>query len=145
MTQTGFIIPTPLRSHDIITFAADGITEASRTPPDALDISDYQSEKKTYDYQILNQNENRNKVFSLVWQQCTESMQAKIKSHRNYLTIERDLNGIDLLKVIELICFNIEDKKYIPQKVHEVKSAFYALVFESNSGCDSALVFGSYY
>jgi hypothetical protein len=127
MTQTGIVIPTPVRPRDVVIYAADGITETSRTPPDTLDISDYQSEKKTYDYQILNQNENRNKVFSLVWQQCTESMQAKIKSHRDYLTIESDLNGIDLLKVIKLICFNIEDEKYIPQKVHEVKSAFYAL------------------
>jgi hypothetical protein len=26
-----------------------------------------------------------------------------------------------------LICFDVEDEKYIPQKVHETKSAFYAL------------------
>jgi hypothetical protein len=29
--------------------------------------------------------------------------------------------------VIKLICFNIEDEKYSPQKVHETKAAFYAL------------------
>jgi hypothetical protein len=29
--------------------------------------------------------------------------------------------------MIKLICFNIEDKKYVPQKVHETKAAFYAL------------------
>jgi hypothetical protein len=29
--------------------------------------------------------------------------------------------------VIKLICFNIEDKKYVPQKVYETKAAFYAL------------------
>ena len=66
MTQTGVVIPTPVRPRDVVIYAADGITETSRTPPDTLDISDYQSEKKTYDYQIRNQNENRNKVFSLV-------------------------------------------------------------------------------
>jgi hypothetical protein len=31
------------------------------------------------------------------------------------------------LRVIKLICFNIEDEKYVPQKVHERKTAFYNL------------------
>ena len=44
-----------------------------------------------------------------------------------YQVISKALNGIDLLKVIKLICFNIEDEKYIPQKVCEVKQALYAL------------------
>jgi hypothetical protein len=127
MTQTNVIIPVPVRPQATIVYEADGITVASRTSPDALDISDYQSAKKLYDYQTLNQTENRQKVFSLVWQQCTESMHAKIKSNRDYQTIERTLDGIDLLRVIKLICFNIEDEKYAPQKVHEVKLAFYAL------------------
>ena len=98
------------------------------TPPNALDISDYQTAKKTVDYQILNQLENRQKLFSLVWQQeCTEPMHAKIKAHRDYQAIEQSLNGIKLLRVIKLICFNIEDGKYVPQKVHETKAAFYHL------------------
>jgi hypothetical protein len=54
-------------------------------------------------------------------------MHAKIKAHRNYKTIEQALNGIDLLQVIKLICFNIEDEKYVLQKVYETKAAFYAL------------------
>jgi hypothetical protein len=33
--------------------------------------------------------------------------------------IEEELNVIKLLRVIKLICFNIEDEKYAPQKVHE--------------------------
>jgi uncharacterized FlgJ-related protein len=96
-------------------------------PSYVLDISDYQSAKKIVDYQAQNQSDNRQKVFLLVWQQCTESMHAKIKAHRDYQVIEEDLNGIELLRVINLICFNIEDEKYAPQKVHEAKADFYAL------------------
>jgi hypothetical protein len=125
MTQEMVIIPMPTRPVGTRT-TADNNT-VTITPPDALDISDYQSAKKVADYQILNQLENRQKIFSLVWQQCTESMHAKIKAHRDYQTIEQDLNGVHLLKVIKLICFNIEDEKYIPQKVHETKAAFYQL------------------
>ncbi len=97
------------------------------TPPDTLDISDYQSAKKTVDYQIQNQQENRQKLFSLIWQQCAEPMHAKIRAHRDYQAIEQALNGVELLRVIKLICFNIEDEKHVPQKVHETKTAFYNL------------------
>jgi hypothetical protein len=48
-------------------------------------------------------------------------------SHRNCLVIDRNLNGVDLLRVIKLICFNNEDEKHVPQKVPEVKSASHAL------------------
>ena len=54
-------------------------------------------------------------------------MHAKMKSHPNYQAIKLMLNGNDLLRVIKLFCFNIEDEKYIPQKVYEVKVALYAL------------------
>ncbi len=124
MTQKLVIIPTPTRPVGTRT-TSDGVVTI--TPPDVLDISDYQSAKKTVDYQILHQNENRQKIFSLVWQQCAEPMHAKIRAHREYQAIEQALNGIELLRVIKLICFNIEDEKYIPQKVHETKQAFYTL------------------
>jgi hypothetical protein len=125
MTQEVAIIPSPTRPVGTSTTSADGVI--TTTPPDALDISDYQSAKKTVDYQILNQKENHQKLFSLVWQQCTEPMHAKIRAHRDYQAIEQALNGIELLRVIKLICFNIEDEKYVPQKVHETKTAFYNL------------------
>jgi hypothetical protein len=125
ITQTETVIPTPARPVGRVTRDATGLETVH--PPDVMDISDYQNQKKISDYQIQNQIENRQKVFSLVWQQCTESMHAKIKAHRDYQAIEQALNGIELLRVIKLISFNIEDEKYIPQKVHETKAAFYAL------------------
>jgi hypothetical protein len=124
MTQGVVTIPLPTRPVGTRT-TEDGVVTI--TPPDTLDISDYQSAKKTVDYQILHQQENRQKLFSLVWQQCTEPMHAKIRAHRDYQAIEQALNGIELLRVIKLICFNIEDEKYVPQKVHETKTAFYNL------------------
>jgi hypothetical protein len=96
-------------------------------PPYVLNISDFQSAQKSVEYQAHNQSENRQHFFLLVCQQCTESMHAKIKAHRDYQVIEEDINVIELLRVIKLICFNIEDEKYAPQKVHETKTAFYAL------------------
>jgi hypothetical protein len=125
ITQRAVTIPLPRKPVGRSVTATGGTVTIS--PTDPLDISDYQSQKKIVNYQIQNQTENRQKVFSLAWQQCTESMHAKIKAHREYQAIEQALNGIDLLRVIKLICFNIEDERYVPQKVHETKEAFCAL------------------
>ena len=125
MTQTAVTIPLPARPTTTRTTNEDG--DVTTHTPDVLDISDYQNAKKIADFKIQNQLENRQKVFSLVWQQCTESMHAKVQAHRDFTKIEAVLDGIELLRVIKLVCFNIEDEKYIPQKVHEAKAAFYSL------------------
>lgn len=125
MTQEHVTINPPTRPRATTTTATDG--SVTTTQPDAIDISDYQSQKKIIDYLISQQWENRQKVYSLVWQQCTDTLHAKIKSMSVFSTIEAALDGIALLKAIKLICFNIEDEKYVPQKVHESKAAFYAL------------------
>ena len=90
----------PARPTNTIVTDAGGkqVTQA----PDVLDISDYQSAKKLADINIQNQTESRQKVFSLVWQQCTEAMHAKVKAHHESKVIEDALNGIELLRVIKL-------------------------------------------
>lgn len=96
-------------------------------PPDPLDVIDYTTDKKQYDYEIRNQMENHQKVFGLVWEHSTDALQAKAKSHSDYAVTEAALNGIELLRIIKLICYDIEDEKYVPQKVHECKAEFYAM------------------
>ena len=96
-------------------------------PTDSLDVIDYSAAKKAIDLELLNQKENHQTIYGLVRQHCTEPVKTKVKSHSGYAAVEASLNGIDLLKIIKLICFDIEDEKYIPQKVHESKESFYML------------------
>ena len=91
-------------------------TTTTTQPLDVMDISNYQSEKKIADYKIQSQVENWQKIFSLVWQQCTEAMHAKVKAHRECKAIKLALDGIELLRIIKPICFNIEDEKYARRK-----------------------------
>jgi hypothetical protein len=93
MTQTAVIIQIPTKLVGVSVTSDNGLT-TSIIPPDVLDISDYQSAEKSVDYQTQNQSENLQKVFSLVWQKCTESMHAKSKAHLDYKMIEEALNGI---------------------------------------------------
>ena len=51
MTQKNVVITVPVRPTTTIVYEDDEITtEVSRTPPDVLNISDNQREKKLYDY-----------------------------------------------------------------------------------------------
>ena len=62
MTQSHVTIPAPTRPTGTPKTTA-GRT-ATMTPSDTLDISDYQSAKKIMDQKVVNQAENRQKVFS---------------------------------------------------------------------------------
>ena len=90
MTQTAVVIALPTRPAITTSTNEDG--DVITYTPDVLDISDYQNAKKIADFKIQNQLENRQKVFSLVWQQCTESMHAKVQAHRDYKKIEMVLS-----------------------------------------------------
>jgi hypothetical protein len=90
MSQTKTTLAQPSRPSSTTTVVSGTTTVI---PPDPMDVSDYQSAKKILDHKIQNQSENRQKIFSLVWQQCTEALHAKIKAHRGYQAMERDLDG----------------------------------------------------
>jgi hypothetical protein len=132
MNQTAVIIQAPIRPIGVSVMSDNGVT-TSIIPPDVLNISDYQIAKKIVDYQAHNQSESQQKVFLLVWQQCTKSTHANSKTHRDYQVIVEELNCIELLRVIKMICFNIEDENYAPHKMHDTKADLYAL----NQGRDS--------
>lgn len=127
MTQTVEVISPPQRpSAPLITRASEE-TAAVYGTVSPLDVIDYSASKKKIDMELLNQKENHQTIYGLVWQHCTDPLKSKVKSHSDYASIESSLNGIELLKIVKLICFDIEDEKYIPQKVHESKEAYYAL------------------
>jgi hypothetical protein len=63
MTQAAVIIQAPIRPVGVAVKSDSGLHVL---PPDALNISNYQSAKKIMDYQIQNQLDNRQKVFSPV-------------------------------------------------------------------------------
>ena len=56
VTQTPVVIPVPRRLISISVTQTDGSIVI--TPPDVLDISDYQSAKKILDYKVQHQTEN---------------------------------------------------------------------------------------
>jgi hypothetical protein len=48
-------------------------------------------------------------------------------------SVARD--GIKLLSIIKLICFNFQDQKYVPQSIYESKKRWYKI----EQGCSEPL------
>ena len=68
---------------------------------------------------------NVQSLFSLVWGQCTDAMQAKVEAAPTYSQVATDNSGIKLLKLIKDIAFNFASQKYLPQAIHEAKRRFF--------------------
>ena len=90
------------------------------------------SEKKNFDKEIANYVERKRKLaghmeiaYSVIWGQCSETLQHKLKNSKNWGTISTTQNPIDLLEQIKIISYRYEEDKYLPMSIHNAKSAFY--------------------
>jgi len=67
------------------------------------------------------------KLHALVLGQCMELLASRVTQHQDWATVNRDMDGIGLLKIIKSICYNFEDQKYVPQSIHEASNRFFNL------------------
>mmetsp|Transcript_36995 Transcript_36995/g.52267 ORF Transcript_36995/g.52267 Transcript_36995/m.52267 type:complete len:1117 (-) Transcript_36995:618-3968(-) len=72
------------------------------------------------------------KLYSVVWGQCTDAMQARLEGIREHGAIAATLDGIGLLKEIKSVAFQFENQKYQPVSVHMAVRRFY-LMSQGNS------------
>jgi hypothetical protein len=68
---------------------------------------------------------NKCALFPVIWNQCSESMQAKIKSADNFESMDTESNSLDLLLEIKGIAYKFESQKNIYLALDNAKSAFY--------------------
>ena len=64
-------------------------------------------------------------AYSVIWGQCSETLQHKLKNSSRWETISTTQNPIDLLEQIKIISYRYEEDKYLPMSIHNAKSAFY--------------------
>jgi hypothetical protein len=69
---------------------------------------------------------NKCALYSVVWRQCSEAMQAKIKSDDSYNEMYENSDSLGLIKVIKGIAYKFESQKNIYLALDNAKSAFYA-------------------
>ena len=75
-------------------------------------------------------------LFSVIWSQCSKSMQSKIKTADTFDVIERNSDFLGLLMEIKCIAYKFETQGYTHSSLHEAKRAFfkvYQLKHETDS------------
>ena len=69
--------------------------------------------------------ENLQKAYSLIFGQCTELLNRKLKSSVNWDAMSSTYDMFALLEAIKTIIYRFEDQKYFPLSLHNAKTNFY--------------------
>ena len=64
-------------------------------------------------------------AYSVIWGQCSETLQHKLKNSKRWEIISTTQIPIDLLEQIKVISYRYEEDKYLPMFIHNAKPAFY--------------------
>jgi hypothetical protein len=97
-------------------------------PPDNADkydvkvwekeIDDYMKTQKMYE-------ENMGTIYSLIWGQCSTSLQAKLEAKAGYAAMHAAQNAIELLKSIKDTTHSFKDEKWKAHALYESKQRFF--------------------
>ena len=78
-----------------------------------------------YGFKVIEYGNFRAGLYSLIYGQCTDALQDKLKSHKDFDAALS--NGIALLKIIKLILYSYEHVQYPDDKIVAVKEVYYVL------------------
>ena len=70
-------------------------------------------------------NENKNKLYSVIWGQCSDTMKTKLKALKAYEEISEGSDSLKLLKEIKGISYRFETRNNLYSSMHDAKVAFY--------------------
>ena len=68
---------------------------------------------------------HKEKSYWIIWDQCSEPLQNKIKNSTKWENISATQNCIDLAELIKVLVFKYEEDQYMPLSIFNAKSAFY--------------------
>ena len=86
---------------------------------------DYTEELKTYSKRKMELQKDMEKSYSIVFGQCTYELQQKLENKPEWPTIRDTQSVLDLLELIKVTTFKLEDEKYLPLSIHNAKSVYY--------------------
>lgn len=83
-----------------------------------IEVDAYVKGKNTY-------KNNKVALYSVIWAQCSEAMQTKVKSDSNFTAIHEGSDSLALVKVIKGIAYKFETQKNTYLSLDDAKTAFY--------------------
>ena len=87
-------------------------TTTTTRSQDAIDQDIYKEQIKMYVSRKERYVENKDKLYSVIWGQCSDSIQSKLQSKPTFHNIDESRDCLRLLKEIKGIMFNYESQQY---------------------------------
>ena len=78
-----------------------------------------------HDKRVSEYNENKCSLYVLIWGQCSDPMQAKVKASSYYSTMASNYNSLDLLLIIKGIAYRFESQGNLHVAMREAKTNIY--------------------
>jgi hypothetical protein len=97
-----------------------------------LEVTEYVRRKSHLD-------ENLKTLYSLIWGQCTDVIQARIEALDKHNDMSNNGDSIALLKAIKALVYNFQSQKYQPLAVHDGMKRFYMIKQDKVSTCQAYL------
>ena len=69
--------------------------------------------------------ENKDKLYSVVWGQCSDTIQSKLQSKPTFSNIDESRDCLLLLKEIKGVMFNFESQQYPKMSMHKVSQKYF--------------------
>jgi hypothetical protein len=79
-------------------------------PPDNASQFDIRSWKKQLDLYWKRRGvyqDNKMKLFSLIWGQSSKTTQSKVETHLNYVQCKDEYDSLGLIKILRSLCFTV--------------------------------------
>ena len=114
-------------------------TSTTTRSQDSLEQDIYKEQIKGFVTRKQKYDENKDKLYAVIWGQCSENMQSKLQSNTSFQAIDEHRSCLLLLKEIKGVMFNFESQQYpimsmsmaaqkyynIKQGRHESLTAYY--------------------
>ena len=79
--------------------------------------------------------DNKMKLYSLIWGQCSKTTQSKLETHIDYQQCKKDYDSLKLIKIIKEFVFKSDDQQYKYKAEDQVKRSYYNLRQTNTMSC----------
>ena len=101
--------------------------QAPSTVRDAVDQRIFEKQMDLHVKLLARYEENKRALYMIIWGQCSETMQAKLKTMTDFKQMHSDRDSLLLLTTIQGVIFHFETQNYPHRALHDAFATFYAL------------------
>ena len=124
-----------LKHEEEFNFIPPSAPRITRSNENTVEQDIYKEQVKMFVSRRERYNENKDKLFPLIWGQCSNSMQSKLQAKTGFHEIDQSRNCLQLIKEIKGVIFNFESQEYPVLSLHHASQKY----FNTRQGKDESI------